>query len=77
MKKYKVCVDDNKTKWYLNGKLHREDGPAVELTNGSKEWYLNGNRLSEKEFNQKTSKTKELTVEEISNLLGYEVKIVK
>ena len=28
--------------WYLNGKLHREDGPACEYTNGDKEWYLNG-----------------------------------
>ena len=30
--------------WKLpNGNLHREDGPAVEYSNGSgKEWYLNG-----------------------------------
>jgi hypothetical protein len=28
--------------WYLNDKLHREDGPAVEGADGSKEWYLNG-----------------------------------
>jgi hypothetical protein len=28
--------------WYLNGKHHREDGPAVELANGGKEWWLNG-----------------------------------
>ena len=30
--------------WYLNGKLHRTDGPAIELVNGSKIWYLNGER---------------------------------
>jgi hypothetical protein len=29
--------------WYLNGDLHREDGPAVEKANGTKEWWLNGN----------------------------------
>ena len=29
-------------RWYLNGKHHREDGPAVEYANGDKEWYLNG-----------------------------------
>ncbi len=31
-------------KQYRNesGKYHREDGPAVEYTNGSKEWYING-----------------------------------
>jgi len=28
--------------WYLNGKHHREDGPAVELPDGYKSWYLNG-----------------------------------
>ena len=28
--------------WYLNGKLHREDGPAAECANGRKEWCLNG-----------------------------------
>jgi len=27
--------------WYLNGKLHREDGPAS-IINGNKKWYLNG-----------------------------------
>jgi hypothetical protein len=28
--------------WYLDGKLHREDGPAVEYASGSRYWYLNG-----------------------------------
>ena len=28
--------------WLLNGKRHREDGPAVEHAGGHKEWYLNG-----------------------------------
>ena len=27
--------------WYLNGKLHRVDGPAVEYANGNKQWFLN------------------------------------
>jgi len=44
MKTYKVQVDDDGTKyWYHNDKLHREDGPAVELPIGTKKWYLNGN----------------------------------
>lgn len=30
--------------WHMNGKRHREDGPAVEYTNGTKEWYINGNK---------------------------------
>jgi len=28
--------------WLLNGKCHREDGPAVEFADGTKYWYLNG-----------------------------------
>ena len=27
--------------WSLNGKLHREDGPAYEGVNGDKGWYIN------------------------------------
>ena len=39
-----ICkVDKYGTKWWwLNDHLHREDGPAVEYTNGAKSWYLNG-----------------------------------
>ena len=35
--------------WYLNGKLHREDGPAREYASGDKSWYLNGEELTEEE----------------------------
>jgi hypothetical protein len=28
--------------WYLNGKCHRVDGPAIEYIDGAKYWYLNG-----------------------------------
>lgn len=28
--------------WYLGGEYHREDGPAVEFSNGTKFWCLNG-----------------------------------
>ena len=28
--------------WYLNGKMHREDGPAMIWADGAKAWYLNG-----------------------------------
>jgi len=37
----KTTADGDKH-WYLNGKHHREDGPAIERVNGSKYWYLNG-----------------------------------
>jgi hypothetical protein len=35
-----VEYTDGRT-WYLNGKLHRVDGPAMEYYNGSKFWFLN------------------------------------
>ena len=54
MIEYKVNVSPDGTKhWYLNGKLHREDGPAVEyldVTNrnvATIQWYLNGKRHRE------------------------------
>jgi len=28
--------------WFLNKNLHREDGPAIDYDNGTKEWYLEG-----------------------------------
>jgi hypothetical protein len=39
-----ICkVDkDGTKKWYLNGHLHRKDGPAIEWYNGDKDWHLNG-----------------------------------
>ena len=51
MIEYKVRAYENGDKeWYLNGKLHREDGPAVEYADGSKYWYLDGKHLTEKVF---------------------------
>ena len=45
---YKVVVDEDGDKhWLLNGKRHREDGPAVEWADGSKLWCLNGKRHRE------------------------------
>jgi hypothetical protein len=42
--KYEVEVyEDGDKFWYLNGKLHREDGPAEEWAIGSKTWWLKGN----------------------------------
>ena len=57
MIEYTVKVHDNgDIYWYLNDKLHREDGPACEYANGTKEWYLNGKEFTEKEFLQRTRK---------------------
>jgi hypothetical protein len=46
--KYEVEVTEYGTKfWYLNGELHREDGPAIECANGTKRWYQNDKRHRE------------------------------
>jgi len=48
MIEYTVQVYPNGTKrWYLNGKNHREDGPAIEYPSGAKFWYLNGKKHRE------------------------------
>ena len=48
MIEYTVEVFNNGTRcWYLNGHLHREDGPAIEHADGSRCWYLNSERHRE------------------------------
>ena len=34
--------EDGDRHWYLNGKRHRTDGPAIEYVDGTKYWWLNG-----------------------------------
>ena len=42
-KTYEVSVHANGDKeWYLDGKLSREDGPAIECADGDKYWHLDG-----------------------------------
>ena len=49
---------------------------TVQVDENATRWYLNGEELSEEEFNQRTT-TKELTVAQIEKLLGHTVKVVK
>jgi hypothetical protein len=42
MIEYKVVVADKDKFWYLNGKRHREDGPAIEHVNGTNFWFIDG-----------------------------------
>ena len=39
--------------WYQNDQLHRTTGPAIEWADGDKEWYLDGQQLTEAEFNER------------------------
>ena len=41
-----VDTDGNK-RWKLNGKYHREEGPAIEYANGTKAWFLTDMRHRE------------------------------
>ena len=50
MKSTMIEWDDGTKLWYLNGKLHREDGPAAERPDGTKAWYLNGKELTMAEW---------------------------
>ena len=34
--------DDGTQEWFLNGKLHLTDGPAVIYPDGEKQWWVNG-----------------------------------
>ena len=64
MIEYNVKVGSNGHKvWYLNGKYHREDGPAVELATGTKCWFLNGKRLTEKEHQEQTQASTNKVIE--------------
>ena len=48
---YTVKVSDNGDKdWYVDDNLHRIDGPAIEDADGSKHWYLDGNKLTQAQW---------------------------
>jgi len=44
MENKSTCEIDNDgaKRWYLNGELHREDGPAIEFADDGKQWCING-----------------------------------
>jgi hypothetical protein len=37
-----IIKEKGKTSYYLNGVLHRLDGPAIERIDGINDWYING-----------------------------------
>ncbi len=71
MKTYKVTVDDyGTTRWYNEqGKLHRENGPAIEYEDGEKWWWLNGISYSKLEWEIEVAKLNGPTQEEINKAL--------
>jgi len=79
--KYIVEVTESNTNWkdFETGRIHRLDGPAVEWTNGGKEYSIDGKRYTKEQFDTKVNSLnkKELTISEIEDKLGYSIKIIK
>ena len=42
--------DEGYKGWWLNGKRHREDGPAIEYNDGTKYFYLNEKYHTEEDY---------------------------
>ena len=47
------------------------------MINGEKQWYLNGEEVTEGEHKRVTSPVAEMTMEEINKALGKQVKVVE
>jgi hypothetical protein len=71
-----VEYPDGSKSWWLNGKGHREDGPAYEGVNGSKLWWLNGKQYSETEW-EKLVKGESLTSASAGVTVATEAKVSK
>lgn len=85
----KLCngeFEKNGNKYYFaNGQLHKDDGPAIELVNGTKIWYKNG-KLREDEYSieyldgtKEWRKCKYISPQTINNssksIIGYKINI--
>ena len=44
--------------WFLNGKHHRINGPAVELDDGTKYWFLDNRQYTKKTYYKELLKRK-------------------
>jgi hypothetical protein len=50
----KMDLDGNQ-EWYINGRFHRTDGPAIIYFNGMKRWYLYDKRFLDNKSYQKVA----------------------
>ena len=53
---YQVTVNGNRQEWWLYGKCHRLDGPAV-INGKYQAWYIEGKSYTKKEFDEKIKET--------------------
>jgi hypothetical protein len=76
-----IYINEFGSKYYFKDKKmnirHREDGPAIDYSDGNKVWYLNGVSYTETEFNYKTAKEIVLTMDEIADKFGIDVSKLK
>jgi hypothetical protein len=76
MKSTKVIDAAGNISWLNNSnKLHREDGPAIECTDGYKEWWVNGERYSEESFLRTISTGYSNIISSIIDIDTKEIKI--
>jgi len=66
---------DGYEEWYQNHELHRLDGPAYEGSNGDKFWYIEGEELTEEEFNNRNKV--EVTLEDIAKAMNIDVDVLR
>jgi len=64
------CIEyPSRKEWLVNGKFHREDGPAIEWCTGKVGWYLNYANYTFEEWLEKTPLSNE---EKVFLRLKYE-----
>ena len=66
---YSVETSKTSKRYYYNRRLHRpeNEGPAVEMANGDKEWWFYGNQITEQELNLRGKKNISFSNEIFSN----------
>ena len=61
--------------WYLNGKCHREIGAAIITQKGDKDFYLDGQRYSETDFNAELARRKAACNNKVVEIDGVKYKL--
>ena len=74
MKKSNMMSDGFGTVHFLNGKIHRTDGPAIEKGLGHKEWWFNGIEITTENFEHFRFKCPDLVEQYLLYLVTKPVK---
>jgi len=63
--------------WFHYGKLHRDDGPAVEYADGRTEWWRNDRRLKPEEISAIMKNNGDQAAEAFRKGLDHEVALYR